>query len=104
MPFTIIKETKGQRYFKLKKTLHVTKDGRAVDELDPAGIRVLGSAGGTISEDDAKRYKLDASQIESDVEPYIPPEPAPEPPVPEPVVVEEESKPEKPAKTKKSEE
>lgn len=73
MPFTIHKETKGQRWFKLKVPLHVTRDGRVVGELDSAGVRVLGQAGSLVSEEDAKKYKLDASQIESDAPAYVPP-------------------------------
>jgi hypothetical protein len=73
MPFTIYKDDrKGSRYFKLLKTLHVTADGRAVEENDPAGIRVLGSEGGLVSEEDAEKYGLDDSQVEAE-EAYRPP-------------------------------
>jgi hypothetical protein len=111
MPFTIHKEVKGQRWFKLKVPLHVTRDGRAVGELDPAGVRVLGQAGSLVSEEDAKKYKLDASQVESDADAYVPP-PAPEPvaapepapeATPEPAVQTVVEEPKKPKKAKAEE-
>jgi len=110
MPFTIHKEVKGQRWFKLKVPLHVTRDGRAVGELDPAGVRVLGQAGSLVSEEDAKKYKLDASQVESDADAYVPPpapEPTPEPApeaTPEPAVQTVVEEPKKPKKAKAEEE
>jgi len=74
MPFTIHKDAKGDKFFILKKRLAVTKDGRVVPDTDHDAVRLIGGVGSLVSQADAKKYKLDASHVESDEEAYVPPE------------------------------
>lgn len=85
MPFYIHKPDAPQRTFILNRTLHLTAEGKVVEESDPQGKRVLGVRGSSLFEAEAQAYGLDDSYRINppQVEPEPQPEPQPEPP-PEP--------------------
>lgn len=89
MPFYIHKPFVPQKTFVLNRTLHLTADGKVVEERDPTGRRVLGMRGSSLYEEEAKAYGLDDSHrlIEETPkpEPALEPKPEPAPPKPEPV-------------------
>lgn len=47
--------------FVLGRPLHLTADDKVVEEDDPAGVKVLGGKGSTVSAEDVKKYGLDDS-------------------------------------------
>lgn len=79
--------------FVLGRALHLTADGRVVEEDDVDGVSVLGGPGTVISEADVKKYGLNDSHRLK----VLKPEPTPTPVVPEKVE-------EKPTETKPAEE
>lgn len=50
-----------KKTFVLNRTLHVTKDGKVVEEADVRGVKVLGGVGKAFYEDEAKAMGLDDS-------------------------------------------
>ena len=73
----------------LGRALHLTADGRVVEEDDVAGVTVLGGKGSTMSAAQIERYGLNESHARATAEAPAPapapepePEPAPEPPPP----------------------
>lgn len=99
-----------KKTFVLNRTLHVTKDGRVVEEDDVEGVKVLGGKGRAFYEEEAKTLGLNESHREG----YVAPVPSPESvaeAIPEPVIpvpelepipeLEVEPKPKPAAKPKK---
>lgn len=60
---TIGRPPKGVKFYFLNRPLHLTADGKVVEETDPAGVTVLGGAGSPISEADKEKYGLDDSHL-----------------------------------------
>lgn len=70
----------------LGRALHLTADGRVVEEDDVAGVTVLGGKGSTMSAAQIERYGLNESHTRATAEAPAPePQPEPQPaPAPEP--------------------
>lgn len=81
MPFEIKKPHMPKKTFIINRNLHLDKDGKVVEEDDPAGKKVLGGKGKAFYEDEAKYYGLDESHrlIEEKPKPETAPEPAAKP-------------------------
>lgn len=96
--------TAPKKTFVLNRPLHLTKDGRIVEEDDPEGVKVLGGVGRAFYEEEAKKmglndsHRMGAAVAEAPVEvpdtaPLAEPEPVVEPvvePMAEPVAEPEE--------------
>lgn len=90
MGFEIKKPAMPQKTFILNRPMHVTADGKAVEEDDEKGVKVLGGAGSAFYEEEAKQYGLDDSHRMVDKKPVATTQPLvePEPPLQAPVPVE----------------
>jgi hypothetical protein len=71
-----------EKIYFLNRPLHLTADGKAVEETDPAGVKVLGGAGSPISEADKQKYGLDESHLIAGEDTSAPAEAASEEPAP----------------------
>lgn len=57
-PEPTVKQPEQENRFVADRALHLTKDGKVVEEDDPAGVKVLIGKGGSLSAEEAEKYGL----------------------------------------------
>lgn len=57
-PVTVRQPEQEEGRFVADRAYHLTKDGKVVEEDDPAGVKVLIGKGGSLSADEAAKYGL----------------------------------------------